>query len=65
MKLSSSAKSQLDPGKVVNLATIDALTVFNFLMFGSFLISSPIMMIVSLIFIIIEMQYAGLVGYVF
>lgn len=63
MNLSSAAKSQLDAGKVVNLASIDAMTIFNFLMFGSFLITSPIMMLVSLGFIINEVGYAGLVGF--
>ena len=40
MNLSSAAKSQLDAGKVANLASIDVMTVYNFTTFSFFLITS-------------------------
>lgn len=49
----------------MNLVSVDSQTIFIFLMMGTFLLSSPVMIVVSMVLIVIEIGPIGLVTPVF
>ena len=54
----------LDPGKIVNLSTVDVMGIYQFSQYGSFIVTSPIMIVVSITLIIVNIGVAGLLGIV-
>lgn len=64
MRLKCSSIQYVGTGKIVNLSTVDVMGIYGFTQFGSFLITSPIMIVVSLALIINEVGASGLMGIV-
>ncbi|KAL4488821.1 hypothetical protein ABPG72_016474 [Tetrahymena utriculariae] len=65
MRVSSSTRKYFDTGKTMNLISVDSQAVFQLIMLGTFLISSPIMVVVSMALIIVQIGPIGLVAPVF
>lgn len=49
----------------MNLVSVDSQTIFMFIMLGTFMLSSPVMIVISMVLIIIEIGPIGLVTPVF
>ncbi|KAL4440937.1 hypothetical protein ABPG74_009350 [Tetrahymena malaccensis] len=65
MRVSSSTRKYFDTGKTMNLISVDSQAVFQLIMLGTFLVSSPIMVVVSMALIIVQIGPIGLVAPVF
>ena len=62
LKLKSSARGFLTTGKIINLSTIDAFSVYGFFQIATMVITQPFMIIVSIALIVIEVGPIGFVG---
>jgi hypothetical protein len=64
MKLKCTSIQYADVGKIVNLSTVDVMGIYQFSQYGSFIVTSPIMIVVSIILIIVNIGVSGLLGIV-
>lgn len=62
LTISSAAKKYQDTGKLMNLINIDVNAIYVYLQMSFFLVSSPIILIISIVLIIVEVQWAGVIG---
>ena len=62
LRMKNSARKYYDSGKVLTLATVDAFAVWGFCMFGSFAVTSPLMIIIAIVLICLEVGLLGLIG---
>lgn len=62
LTISSAAKKYQDTGKLMNLINIDVNAIYMYLQMSFFLVSSPIILVISIVLIIIEVQWAGAIG---
>jgi hypothetical protein len=59
--MACSSRKYFDQGKTMNLLTVDTNAIFGLVMMGTFLMSSPIMIVVSIVLITLEIKWIGLV----
>lgn len=64
MKLKCTSIQYADVGKIVNLSTVDVMGIYQFSQYGSFIVTSPIMIVVSITLIIVNIGISGLLGIV-
>jgi hypothetical protein len=64
MKLKCTSIQYADVGKIVNLSTVDVMGIYQFSQYGSFIVTSPIMIVVSITLIIVNIGVSGLLGIV-
>ena len=62
LRLSSSSKKIHDTGKVMNLINLDVFGVWNFCQFLLFGLSTPIILIIAFVLIVIELSWIGVIG---
>jgi len=62
LNIKSTARGYIDTGKIVNLATVDTMSIYRFSTMGSFMITAPFIIIVALVLIILEVGVSGAVG---
>ena len=60
--LSVSAKKYQDSGKIMNLVNVDIFGVWNFMQFLLFGLSTPIVLFISIILIVLQLLWIGVVG---
>ena len=62
LRLSSSSKKFNDTGKIMNLINLDVFAVWNFCQFLLFGLSTPIILIIAFILIVIQLSWIGVIG---
>ncbi len=62
MVMSSSSKKYQDAGKVMNLINVDTNTIYGFTQMMLFMFNAPILITVSIVLIILEIGWIGLIG---
>ena len=62
LRMKSSARKYYDTGKVLTLATVDAYSIWGFCMFGSYAVTSPLMIGIAIVLICLEVGLLGLIG---
>lgn len=60
IRLATSSRKYYDPGRIMNLLTVDITQIITMIMFSSFLCMAPIMIIVAIVMICVNLGWVGI-----
>ena len=64
MKLTSSARQIIDSGKIISMITVDSNSIYFLFIMGIYGINAPVSIIISLVLIVQQIGWLGLIGHV-
>jgi ABC-type multidrug transport system fused ATPase/permease subunit len=62
LKLKSTTRNYLNTGKIITTSTIDAFAVYGLFQMANLIISTPFVLVISIILVIVEIGVVGLAG---